>query len=124
MKLLVDMNLPARWEKYLADAGFEAIHWSRFGASTAPDDEIIAKARAEGYVILTRDLDFGAIMFFTQADTPSIVQVRTTDARPEFVGADVLSALRQAEKELEAGALLTIDLQRSRLQILPLRLRQ
>ena len=120
MKLLLDMNLPARWVEYLAGAGFEAVHWSRLGPSTAPDKEIIAKAMEEGYVILTRDLDFGAIMFFTRASKPSIVQVRARDARPERIGADVISSLRQMEKELEAGALLTIDHLRSKLKLLPL----
>ena len=92
MKLLIDVNLSARWAQYLAEAGFEAVHWSRIGAATASDEEIIAKARAEGYVIFTRDLDFGAMMFFAQADKPSIVQVRVEDARPELIGADVVSA--------------------------------
>jgi len=124
MKLLLDMNLPARWEEYLTEAGFEAIHWSRLGAATASDDEIIAKAGAEGYVIFTRDLDFGTIMFFTRADKPSIVQVRAKDTRPECIGSDVISALRQVEKELEEGALLTIDPLHSRLRLLPLGLRQ
>jgi len=124
MKLLIDVNLPARWAQYLIEAGFEAVHWSQFGSTSAPDGEIIAKAKAEGYVILTRDLDFGTIMFFARTDKPSIVQVRAKDARPEFIGADVVSALRQAEKELEEGALLTIDPQRSRLTFLPLGLRQ
>jgi len=124
MKLLLDMNLPARWEKYLTDVGFEAVHWSRLGTAAASDDEIIVKARVEGYVIFTRDLDFGAIMFFTRADKPSIVQVRTKDARPECIGADVISALRQVEKELEEGALLIIDPRHSRLRLLPLGLRQ
>ena len=124
MKLLLDMNLPARWANYLIEAGFEAVHWSCLGAATASDDEIIAKARTEGYVILTRDLDFGTIMHFARADKPSIVQVRALDARPELIGADVVSALRQVEKELEEGALLTIDPLRSRLRFLPLGLRQ
>ena len=52
MKLLIDVNLPARWVQYLTEAGFEAVHWSRIGSITAPDDEIIVRARAEGYVIL------------------------------------------------------------------------
>ena len=124
MKLLIDVNLSVRWVQYLTEAGFEAAHWSCLGSISAPDDEIIAKAKAEGYVIFTHDLDFGAIMFFARADKPSIVQVRASDARPEAIGADVVSALHQVKKELEEGALLTIDPQRSRLKLLPLGLRQ
>ncbi len=34
MKLLIDMNLSPRWAKFVADAGFEAAHWSAIGAHT------------------------------------------------------------------------------------------
>ena len=37
MKLLVDMNLSPSWVERLARHGFEAVHWSTFGAATAPD---------------------------------------------------------------------------------------
>lgn len=40
MKLLVDMNLSPRWVNLLADAGFEAAHWSTLGASNVPDSVI------------------------------------------------------------------------------------
>ena len=60
MKLLVDMNLSPRWTGTLADAGFEAAHWSTLGANNAPDSEIMAYARANDYVVLTHDLDFSA----------------------------------------------------------------
>jgi predicted nuclease of predicted toxin-antitoxin system len=45
MKLLVDMNLSPRWASFLAASKVEAVHWSRAGAVTAPDTEIMAYAR-------------------------------------------------------------------------------
>ena len=42
MKLLVDMNLSPSWVKYLAEAGFEAVHWSEIGSGSAPDAELMA----------------------------------------------------------------------------------
>ncbi|MCW5599101.1 hypothetical protein C8R30_1526 [Nitrosomonas nitrosa] len=35
MKLLIDMNLSPRWVDVLANAGFEAAHWSALGAYNA-----------------------------------------------------------------------------------------
>ena len=67
MKLLVDMNLSPGWVSYLAEAGFEAVHWSEIGSGSAPDTELTHWAAKHGYVVLTADLDFGAILAATQS---------------------------------------------------------
>lgn len=67
MKVLVDMNLSPRWVKLLADADIEAMHWSSIGAANTRDVDIMDFARMKGYVVLTHDLDFGAILAATQA---------------------------------------------------------
>lgn len=120
MKLLVDMNLSPRWVGFLASAGIDAIHWSTIGAADAPDTEIMAYAKALGYVVFTHDLDFSALLAASQGDKPSVVQVRTEDVSPERIGGPLVAALRQMAAELEEGALLTIDPNRTRLRVLPL----
>ena len=125
MKLLIDMNLTPDWVRYLAEAGFQAVHWSTVGANTAPDVEIMTYALTEGYVVFTRDLDFSAILALSHGDKPSVVQLRIQEVLPEDIGETVSQALRHAEEALEAGALLTIDSPvRTRLTYLPLGLRQ
>jgi predicted nuclease of predicted toxin-antitoxin system len=120
MKLLIDMNLSPRWVNILVDAGFDAAHWSTLGRSNAPDAEIMAFAKANGYVVLTHDLDFGAILAATHCEKPSVVQIRSEDVSPEVIGKPVIVALRQMTAELEEGALLTLDPNRPRLRVLPL----
>ena len=124
MKLLVDMNLSPRWIKVLADAGIEAAHWSTLGANNAPDSEIMAYAGVHDYVVLTHDLDFGAILAATHGEKPSVVQIRAEDVSPDVIGKQVIMALRQMASELEEGALLTVDPNRTRLRVLPLQLKQ
>lgn len=120
MKLLVDMNLSPRWVAVLAGAGVDAAHWSAVGAQDAPDSEIMAYAAARDFVVLTHDLDFGAILAATHGEKPSVVQLRADDVNPDVVGPKVLAAIRQMEAELQAGALLTVDSNRTRLRLLPL----
>lgn len=120
MKLIVDMNLSPRWAGSLADAGFEAVHWSTLGANNAPDSKIMAYARANDYVVLTHDLDFSAILAATHGEKPSVVQIRAEDVSPDVIGKQVIAALKQMAAELEEGALLTVDSNRTRLRILPL----
>ena len=123
MKLLVDMNLSPRWVNLLADAGMEAAHWSMLGARNAPDTEIMAFAKANGFVVLTHDLDFSAILAATHGDKPSVVQIRAEDVSPDVIGGLVIAALRQMSADLEEGALLTINPNRTRLRLLPLQLK-
>jgi predicted nuclease of predicted toxin-antitoxin system len=121
MKLLIDMNLSPRWEVFLVNAGIEAAHWSALGANDAPDLEIMAYASANGYVVPTHDLDFSAILAATHGEKPSVIQVRAEDVSPEAIGEQILIALRQMASELEEGALLTVDPNRTRIHVLPLR---
>jgi len=119
MKLLVDMNLSPRWVILLAGAGIEATHWSTLGSKNAPDSEIMAYARANDYVVLTHDLDFGAILAAAHGEKPSVLQIRAEDVSPEVIGKQVIVALRQMASELEEGALITVDPSRTRVRVLP-----
>ena len=64
------MNLSPRWLKVLGDSGIEAVHRSNVGALNAPDTESMAYAKANNFVVLTHDLDFGAILAATHEDNP------------------------------------------------------
>lgn len=119
MKILLDMNLPIRWMNFLSAEGFECIHWSKVGEATARDSVIMAYARMHGYVVFTHDLDFGALLRVTRAHAPSVIQIRTQNIVPEAIGSLVVNALKKFEKELERGALITLDPYRSRARILP-----
>ena len=124
MKVLIDMNLSPSWARVLKEAGIEAVHWSEIGLATTPDPAIMAYATANGFVILTNDLDFGIALAIADKEKPSVAQIRGEDLRPISIGNHVVLALRQMRVELEAGALLTIDPKRTRLRLLPLRKRE
>jgi predicted nuclease of predicted toxin-antitoxin system len=83
----------------------------------------MAYASANDYIVLTHDLDFGAILAATQGEKPSVVQIRAEDVSPDLIGKQVIVALRQMASELEEGALITVDPKRARLRVLPLQSR-
>lgn len=120
MRLLIDMNLSPRWVDLLTGAGIEAAHWVKIGAHNASDREIMTYAAEHGYVVLTHDLDFSAILAATHGEKPSVVQIRAGSVSPDVIGKQVVTALRQMASELEEGALLTVDPNRTRLRLLPL----
>jgi predicted nuclease of predicted toxin-antitoxin system len=64
-------------------------------------------------------MDFGAILAFTYADKPSVIQIRAGDSRPEKICEPVFQAINQFSADIEKGALITIDTQKTRIHILP-----
>lgn len=120
MKLIIDMNLSPLWCDFFRQAGYQAVHWSSVGDVRATDRLITAWAKANEYVVFTHDLDFGTILAVTNADGPSVIQVREHDALPEGMGEIVLQALTQFEEYLRIGALVTVDKSSLRARILPI----
>jgi len=121
MKLVVDVNLPPKWVEFLATRGIEAVHWSQVGDLRATDSTIMQWARDGGYVVLTCDLDFSALLATSGAAGPSVLQVRAQDVFPESLGAQVVRVLHEQSDALESGAIITIDELAARVRILPIR---
>jgi len=113
------MNLSPQWVGVLTSKGHNCVHWSEIGSPNAPDREILLWARSNGFVVFTHDLDFGAILAATKADSPSVLQLRTQDISPKRIAKSVLSAFKQFEEMLNQGALVSIDEKRARARILP-----
>lgn len=122
MKLLLDMNLSPQWSEVLRRHGWETAHWSAVGDPGATDRAIMQWAQARGYVVVTHDLDFGAILAATRARGPSVIQVRARDILPRALEALLIAALRQFAPLLEGGALIVVEPGRLRARVLPLRL--
>jgi predicted nuclease of predicted toxin-antitoxin system len=120
IKVLVDMNLSPRWVSALRSAGFEASHWSEIGVQTAADAHVLSYAAANGWVLLTHDLDFGAILAHTRAGKPSVLQARATNVDPDALSGRVVEVLRRLDQELNDGAIVTMEPGRERIRILPL----
>jgi len=48
-----------------------------------------------------------------------VVQIRAEDLDPNAIGTRIVAALQSAQKDLEGGALLTVEADRTRLRVLP-----
>ena len=120
MRLVIDVNLSPEWCDVLAESDIEAVHWSTVGPIDARDEVIMEYARSHEMIVFTHDLDFGSLLFLTQASRPSVVQLRSEDVRPSTMGSLVLKAIQNCATHLQTGALLTIDPRRNRVNLLPI----
>ncbi len=121
MKILVDMNLSPDWVNVLSQHNVQSVHWKDIGESNAADIELINWAKDHNYIIFTHDLDFGSLLRLTQAEGPSVIQVRTQDVTVSNQGDMIISVLNDYRSFLEKGALLTLDEEKLRMRILPLK---
>lgn len=118
MKLVVDMNLSVDWVPALESVGIKAVHWVTVGPPDAGDETIMAWAHANGAVVLTRDLDFAAILLRQGLASPSIVQLRIDQVRSERHLTHVAGALARHRRDLEEGAIMTLHHDRVRIRAL------
>ena len=81
---------------------------------------IVQRARVEGRVVLTFDLDFGEILALGVADTPSVIIFRLTDETSAAVNARLLVVLSERSADLEQGALILVEDRRYRMRRLPI----
>ena len=120
MKILIDMNLSPQLVQIFKEYGIEAIHWKDIGAFEASDEEILFWAKKRNFIVVTHDLDFGAILAATKTNAPSVVQIRTLNVVPEIIGPKLVKVLKKFRVILEQGALIVVEERKTRVRILPL----
>lgn len=121
MKFLADMGISPLTVNFLNQRGYDAKHLSKEGLYKMEDDAILEKARREGRILLTADLDFGYLMAISRSQMPSIILFRLQNMRPVSVNARLAEVIRRFESDLVSGAFITVTQSRIRVRQLPIR---
>jgi len=120
MKFLADMGISPRVVSTLRDRGHEAVHLQEEGLGRMPDGEILAKARTEGRVLLTHDLDFGELLAASGGELPSVIIFRLRDMRADNVNFHLFSILDKQSAALERGVVCSVTERKVRIRALPI----
>jgi predicted nuclease of predicted toxin-antitoxin system len=120
MKFLLDENIRPSYAAALAEAGVDSIHVKSIGLGGKPDTLIIETARAEGYVIVTFDLDFTNLMATSKETLPSVLTVRIVQMDIAPLTETLLFCQTQLQSEIAAGCLIAVDERGLRLKTLPI----
>lgn len=76
MKFLVDAQLPRRFANWLNEAGHDALHTLDLPQKNlTPDGEVIARAKQDGRVVVSKDADF--VQSFLITDEPPLLLIST-----------------------------------------------
>ena len=100
--------------------GINVTHWSDIGKIGDPDETIFDYACDHDAIVVTQDLDFTRILALRGAHLPSVIQLRVQCPTPEVIGNALLSVLKNHQQQLSDGCLISLDLNRHRLRLLPL----
>ena len=68
MKFLADMGISPKTVSFLQNLGYQAAHLHQEGLDRLSDSEILEKARLNGSILLTHDLDFGDLLAASEAN--------------------------------------------------------
>jgi predicted nuclease of predicted toxin-antitoxin system len=120
MKFLANMGISPDTVAFLLSLGHEATHLHAEGLDRLPDPEILVKARAEGAIVLTSDLDFGELLAASGEQLPSVVIFRLQDMHPASVNHYLRQVLDRHSEDLTKGAILSINERNIRARLLPI----
>ena len=120
MKFLADMGISPKTVDFLQNLGHQAVHLHQEGLDRLSDAEILEKARLNGSILLTHDLDFGDLLAASEANLPSVIIFRLRNMRPERVNLHLRGILAQHAQDLEHGVIVTIAEGGIRIRHLPI----
>lgn len=121
MKFLADMGISPKTAAILRSLGHDAVHLHDQGLDSLEDPAILAKAREEGRILLTHDLDFGELIAVSEAMLPGVVVFRLRNMRPERVSRYLEDTISRHAEAMERGAIISVTEGQVRVRLLPLR---
>jgi predicted nuclease of predicted toxin-antitoxin system len=113
MKVLLDTCVWGGVRQALSDAGYDAV-WTGDWDEDPGDDQILAHAYREDRVLVTLDKDFGILAFLHGRPHAGILRLVNLSTQQQAVVC--LRVLDQHGLALQAGAVLTAELDRVRIR--------
>jgi predicted nuclease of predicted toxin-antitoxin system len=108
MRFLIDNSLSWRLAKWLGETGHDAIHVRDIGLGDAPDQVIYSRASSETRILVTQDVDFGALLALDANPTTSVVLYRLNDGRLDIQTRRFADLLSHFAAELIPGTIVVL----------------
>ncbi len=119
MKILADMHISPITVHFLRNLGHDVVRVNEILPPNASDKTIIETAINSDRVILTQDLDFSEIIALSGNIQPSLISLRLSSSRIEFVNTILERILPRIESDVRKGAIISVEDNRIRIRKLP-----
>jgi predicted nuclease of predicted toxin-antitoxin system len=120
MRLLADLHISPRTVQFLSSLGHDVARVSEILPSTSTDKTIVTRASEDARTILTQDLDYSAIITLSGAKNPSLISLRLSSSRVEYVNTVLAKVLPTIEQDVLLGMIITVEDNRIRRRSLPI----
>ena len=120
VRLLADMHVSPRTVAFLRALGHDVVRVNEVMPATSTDEAIVVRAVDDARVVLTQDLRFSAILGRAGQRAPSLISLRLSSSRVEFVNSILERVLPLVERDMAAGAIVTVEDSRIRTRRLPI----
>ena len=114
MQILANQNFPGEAVEALRAAGHEVL-WIQTDAPGLEDRAVLARAAAEGRLVITFDKDFGELAIVRRIPHSGIIRLVNLGARQQAPAC--LRVINLHEEELKAAAIITVEPSRLRIRL-------
>jgi predicted nuclease of predicted toxin-antitoxin system len=103
MKFLADQDVYATTIDFLIGLGHDVVTAAQLGMASAKDFQLLSTAHEQGRIFVTRDRDFGALVF-VQASGPGVIYLRILPSTLQAVHAELARVLTlYTEQQLQSS---------------------
>jgi predicted nuclease of predicted toxin-antitoxin system len=103
MNFLADQDVYASTVRFLSGLGHDVVTAGQLGLAQAEDSELLRIAHEQGRIFVTRDRDFGGLVF-VQGSGPGVIYLRILPSTQASVHAELERVLTlYTEQELQAS---------------------
>jgi predicted nuclease of predicted toxin-antitoxin system len=120
LEFLANMNISPITVEKLRGMGWNILRVAEIMDKRSKDARILDYAREHNKVVITQDLDFSALLATLGYEKPSVVSLRFDNAEPGFLADRIVEIVKEFEKELAEGIVLSVDETSARYRDLPI----
>lgn len=121
LEFLADMDISPQTVRDLRKLGWRVDRVSDLMDASTSDAAILALARDHHRVVITRDLDFSALLALGGHTRPSVISLRLEEPTPSLATRRVTEVVAELSEELRQGIVVSVDEVAARYRRLPIR---
>lgn len=108
VKLLLDQDVYGVTARFLFSANFDVVSVSQLGLSRAPDTEVLRTAQSQERILITRDRDYGNLVF-VQSLGAGVIYLRIQPSSANAVHQELMRVVEKYSAEELSRAFVVVE---------------
>jgi predicted nuclease of predicted toxin-antitoxin system len=118
MKFLLDQDVYAITANFLTNAQYDVVLVAQLGLSRAQDVDILSMAQMQGRILITRDRDYGNLVF-VQALGAGVIYLRILPSTANAVHKELMRVIQKYSAEELESAFVVVEANGHRFRKIP-----